>query len=201
VRAVSEVPLLLLDVDGVLNALADEVDPSTWPSWRQGHATADGTAWPIRWAPDAVARLRSWHESGHLELQWLTTWGHEANLELRALLGLPELAVAGTYDDVDDDAGSIEPDAAGAHAAVAPSAPDELSGRWWKHDVVRRLHHAQPHRRIVWIDDELHADSPHRTWAESVGIVAIRPDPRSGLRPIDLAVVASVIGHDDDSAW
>lgn len=188
----TDVPLLLLDVDGVLNALSDG-DLRAWPAWRVGHATADGTAWPIRWAPDAVERLRSWHEGRHLELQWLTTWGHEANLELRALLGLPELAVAGTYDDVD--AGTTEPAASGTHAAVAPSAPDLLSGRWWKHDVVRRLRHERPGRRLIWVDDELHVDSPFRAWAEGAGIVAIGPDPRTGVRPIDLAVVADVLGH------
>jgi hypothetical protein len=188
------VPLLLLDVDGVLNALSDG-DARTWPTWRTGHAVADGTAWPIRWSPDAVARLRSWHESGHLELQWLTTWGHEANTGLRALLGLPEMVVAGTYEDAAAEAGSVEPAAADAHAGVAPSAPDRLSGHWWKHDVVRRLRHEHPARRLIWVDDELHAASPHRTWAEGAGIVTIGPDPRHGISPGDLSVIADVLGH------
>ena len=37
-------PLLLLDVDGVLNALGDgEELYGAWSDWRQGWATADGT--------------------------------------------------------------------------------------------------------------------------------------------------------------
>lgn len=63
-------PLLLLDVDGVLNALADDGEHVVaWPDWRRGRAEADGTAWPILWAPAVVERLRSWHDSGLVEIQ------------------------------------------------------------------------------------------------------------------------------------
>ena len=97
-------PLLLLDVDGVLNALGDDGQlKAAGGDWRQGWATADGTRWPITWSPAVVARLAAWHDQGRLELQWLTTWGHDANDELRDLLGLPRLAVAGTYQDEDAD--------------------------------------------------------------------------------------------------
>jgi hypothetical protein len=61
-------PLLLLDVDGVLNALADDGGhQDAWPQWRSGYATADGSRWPITWAPAVVERLRGWHEDGRVE--------------------------------------------------------------------------------------------------------------------------------------
>ncbi len=184
-------PLLLLDVDGVLNALGGS-GLAAWPEWRTGRALADGTAWPIRWAPTVVERLRGWHEQGRVELQWLTTWGHQANLGLRGLLDLPELAVAGTYQDEGPYAGRTDHEDAAAHAAVAPAAPDELTGRWWKRDVVRRLVGEQPDRLLLWVDDELH-DRPNRyvAWAEQQGVVAVGPDPRTGLSPADLDLLES----------
>ena len=186
-------PLLLLDVDGVLNALAGG-DPQVWPEWRAGRATADGRAWPIRWAPAVVDRLRGWHEQGRVELQWLTTWGHDANLELRVLLDLPALEVAGTHDE-EPSAGSPEHEGAVAHAAVAPAAPDELTGRWWKHDVVRRLRRAQPERGLLWVDDELHdRRSPYVAWAERHGVVALGPHPLTGLTPADLDLLEVALG-------
>lgn len=179
----ADAPLLLLDVDGVLNALG--ADPDAWRSYRTGSAVADGRSWPIRWAPDAVARLRSWHEQGRVELQWLTTWGHDANRSLRHLLELPELAVAGTYDE--GDAGAREVASTSAHAAHAPSAPDPLTGRWWKYDVVRRVQREHPERLVLWVDDELHRPSAFLGWArEQQRLVPCGPGPSVGLTPADL---------------
>ena len=182
-------PLLLLDVDGVLNALSDELpDTSVWPRWQRGYADADGTTWPIVFSPDVVERLKGWHEQGLAEIQWLTTWGHDANGSLRELLGLPELTVAGTYDDADPREGAETQTGALSHAAAAPSAPDPLSGHWWKYDVVQRLRVQSPERLVVWVDDELHPrSSPFRRWAEQQpDLTPVGPDPRRGLTPQDL---------------
>ncbi len=130
-------PLVLLDEDGVRNALGDDDVGEGWDDWQQGWATAEGTRWPITSSPTVIGRLRTWHRDGRLELQWLTTWGHDANAELRALLGLPHLAVAGTHQD--EDADGVATVLTDSHAATAPSAPDPLSGPWWKYDVVRRV--------------------------------------------------------------
>jgi hypothetical protein len=192
-------PLLLLDVDGVLNALADDERHLTaWPSWRQGWARAEGTRWPIRWAPAVVDRLRDWHDADRIQIQWLTTWGHDANGELRRLLGLPELPVAGTYAEHGDEAvdeGAPEAVAAGrAHASVAPAAPDPLSGRWWKYDVVRRLREQQPERPMIWVDDELHSPhSPFARWAAGNGVLAVGPHPVTGLSPTDLETIEAAL--------
>lgn len=182
-------PLILLDVDGVLNALSDDADP-VWRQWRRGHAHADGTSWPIVWAPPVVDRLRSWHETGNVEIQWLTTWGHDANGELRRLLGLPRFVVAGTYTEFDVD-GAAADVAADAHAAAAPSAPDPLSGYWWKYDVVRRVLVEHPGRQVIWVDDELHQESgSFRRWAEEhPDVLPVGPDPGSGLVAGDLDLI------------
>ncbi len=189
-------PLVLLDVDGVLNALGDDDQlTGAWPDWHQGWATADGTRWPSTWSPTVIARLASWHAEGRLELQWLTTWGHDANTELRDLLGLPWLDVAGTYQD--EDAGAAAPTAADSHAAAAPSAPDPLSGRWWKYDVVRRVLAQHPDRPVVWVDDELQPGTAFRCWAdEQPGLHAVGPDPLLGLTAGDLASMVEVMEQD-----
>lgn len=180
-------PLLLLDVDGVLNALSDHGEHrAAWPDWSRGSATSDGTSWPILWAPAVVDRLLAWHEEGQVELQWLTTWGHDANGELRALLGLPHLTVAGTYEDEGAE-GWASQGMGVSHASVAPAAPDPLSGEWWKYDVVRRLLD-QTDRRLIWVDDELHRPTgPFRQWADAHDrVVAVGPAPRTGLTAADL---------------
>ena len=121
-------------------------------------------------------------------MQWLTTWGHDANRSLRELLDLPELPVPGTYGDADESEG--DPDAApGAHAAVTPAAPDELTGRWWKFDVVRRLVRAGPSRRLVWIDDDLRFPEVQQWMAREADSLLVVPDPRTGLVAADLGAV------------
>jgi hypothetical protein len=194
--ASAETPLLLLDVDGVVNALGDELDPAVWPDWQAGWAEADGRRFQIRWSPSVARRLRDWHDSAAVELQWLTTWGHDANRELRDLLELPELAVAGTYDEDPDTAGSPDDDGDGtSHASVAPAAPDPLSGHWWKYDVVQRVRRRHPGRLVLWVDDELHRpDLSFRRWAdEQADVVAVGPDPACGLSPGDLERVGELL--------
>ena len=183
----SSPPLVLLDVDGVLNAVPGRGRSDAWSDWRTGLATADGRQFPITWSPTVVSAVRSWQQLA--QVQWLTTWGHDANTSLRHLLELPELPVAGTYDDVDGPAGDV--DAAGpAHASVAPAAPDRLTGRWWKFDVVRRIVRTGEPRRIVWLDDDLVGQRDVREWMrETTTSLLVAPDPRSGLTAAHLAAV------------
>lgn len=182
-------PLLLLDVDGVLNVVT-RTPPDVWPDWQLGSASADDVTWPIRFSPTVVAQLRGWHEQGRVELQWLTTWGYDANLGLRALLGLPELQVAGTHRD----AGSASALGGASLAGVTPAAPDDLTGRWWKLDVVRRLRAEQPERLLLWVDDELRGRrNRFAEWAREAAIVPVGPQPDTGLTREDLAAIDAAL--------
>jgi len=185
-------PLVLLDVDGVLNALARPPDVRAWQDWQLGQAVADGRSWPIAWSPSVVDAVRGWRDRA--DVQWLTTWGHNANDSLRQLLDLPELPVAGTHQDgpvPQDLVPQGEPDAAPqAHASIAPAAPDELTGRWWKFDVVRHLVRTQPGRRLVWVDDDLDVDGPVGQWMDrEADCLLVVPFPVTGLVAADLAAV------------
>ncbi len=139
-----------------------------------------------------MAQLVAWHREGGLEPQWLTSWDHDAKTELRDLLGLPQLAVTGTYPDEDADGAAAT--SADAHAAAAPSAPGPQSGHWRKYDVVRRVLAEQPDRRVIWVDDELQPGTAFRRWSdEQPTLHADDSGPTLGLADTDLASMVVVM--------
>jgi len=125
-------PILLLDVDGVLNAALLDLPEG----WRRG--TFNGFL--LSWNPTVTARLRNLHEAGRVEIQWLTTWADKADQLLAEPMGLPRgLRVHGR------------------EGVASTGFAGRLRGAsgWWKLDAARALADAQPGRRIVWIDDDL----------------------------------------------
>ena len=124
-------PILLLDVDGVLNA----VGPDAAERWQRGVFNG----FTVYWDPTITARLREWHESGRVEIQWLTTWADNADTWLAEPLGLPR----------------------GLRTRASGAAPTGFLGRrggeagWWKLTAAREAAEEEPGRRIVWIDDDL----------------------------------------------
>src|SRR3712207_9460322 len=74
-------PILLLDVDGVLNAARVDLPEG----WERG--TLNG--YVLAWNPTITKRLRELHESGRVEIQWLTTWTTDAERLLAEPMGLP----------------------------------------------------------------------------------------------------------------
>ena len=128
----SDVPILLLDVDGVLNAARADLPAG----WERG--TFNG--YVLTWDPTITARLRKLHESGRVEIQWLTTWTTDADRLLAEPMGLPRGLVT--------------------HAR-ADSAPIGFSGlfggrsSWWKLAAARAVAESEPDRRIIWVDDDL----------------------------------------------
>lgn len=83
------VPVWLLDVDGVVNA--------TRPGWgaapRRQMAYADGEAWPMRWAPALMDRIRALVVAESVEVRWCTTWCAWAD-QLERMWRLPPLGRA-----------------------------------------------------------------------------------------------------------
>lgn len=159
-------PLWLLDVDGVLNAVSHRPDPDVWPDWRHGTAFANGSSWPIWFSPTLTRAIADLHERGLAEIRWLTTWGEDANGELRELLGLPRLQVAGTGDVFD------------------PTVD------WWKFDVVKSFHRAEPNRRLIWTDDDLLYLPEAQAWvAARTRSLVIAPRSDRGLTPDQLTEI------------
>lgn len=103
-------PILLLDVDGVLNAVSDGF-PMTWGKWVQTNAGG----FRITWSPDMIAALARLAE--RVEMRWLTTWWDmTGRLDF---LRLPPMAVANTHEEF--------------HARRGPLD-------WWKLTVAQRVY-------------------------------------------------------------
>ena len=125
-------PILLLDVDGVLNAARWEL--------REGWERGTFHGFVLSWDPTITARLRELHESGRVEIQWLTTWTTDADKLLAEPMGLPRGLKVHDRDDV---------------APTGYSGPAGGLSGWWKLAAARAVAEAEPGRRIVWIDDDL----------------------------------------------
>ena len=153
-------PILLLDVDGVLNTPRRDLPDG----WERGRFNG----YVLTWDPTVTARLRRLHESGRVEIQWLTTWTTDADRLLAGPMGLPR----GLRTH--------------ARADAAPTgflgSLDGASG-WWKLAVAREVAAAEPDRRIVWIDDDLaeQADDTGDWLAANPHVLVVAPDLYVGL--------------------
>jgi hypothetical protein len=167
--------VLLLDVDGVLNAVRRDLPEG----WRRG--TFNG--YVLSWDPTVVARLREWHESGRVELQWLTTWTSMADTLLAEPMGLPRGLRTHDRDDV------LPTGFGGRFGGVAG---------WWKLAAARAVAEAEPGRRIVWIDDDL-ADQASDTseWLAAQGdVLVVAPEFSTGLTHAELDRVEAWLDAD-----
>jgi hypothetical protein len=156
----SDVPILLLDVDGVLNAARLDLPDG----WRRG--TFNGFV--LSWDPTVTARLRELHDSGRVEIQWLTTWTTNADRLLAEPMGLPRGLKTHARDD-----------------AAPTGFLGTLRGQsgWWKLDLARRAAEAEPDRRIIWIDDDLaqQAADTGEWLAARPHVLVVAPDLFAGL--------------------
>jgi hypothetical protein len=157
-------PVLLLDVDGVLNAVRQDLPEG----WQRGRFNG----YVLSWDPSVVARLRAMHESGRVELQWLTTWTELADQLLAGPLGLPRGLRTHSRD--------AAPTGFGGSLQAASS--------WWKLTAAQAVAQAEPGRRIVWIDDDLGLQAEDtREWLAAHGdVLVVAPEFRTGLTHAEL---------------
>ena len=156
----NDVPILLLDVDGVLNAARMDLPEG----WRQGRFNG----YVLSWDPTVTARLRKLHDSGRVEIQWLTTWTTDADRLLAEPMGLPRGLTTHARED-----------------AAPTGFLGRLGGRsgWWKLDAARDVAEAEPDRRIIWIDDDLAQQAADTgDWlAAHPHVLVVAPDLFAGL--------------------
>lgn len=132
--------------------------------WERGHFNG----FVLSWDPSVTARLRSWHESGRVEIRWLTTWSSDADRLLAEPMGLPRGLRA--YER-------------GSFGPSGFAGPWGGRSGWWKLDVARAVASEEPDRRIVWIDDDL-AEQAAETgdWlAANPHVLVVAPDLLVGL--------------------
>lgn len=81
-------PLILLDVDGVLNPF---VRPGK--AWQAHKCACGGTTYNMLLNPEHGPQLLALAEQGGAELVWATAWEHDANRAIAPIIGLPQLPV------------------------------------------------------------------------------------------------------------
>jgi hypothetical protein len=139
---VTDLPVWLLDVDGVLNAATKKPDRNVWPldDWAEGCAHDGRRQWPILFARPVAAFIREVHEQGRAEIRWHTTWQQDAAV-VGKLMHLPDFPVA---------------EAPEWHAFLAADRVKLHDDEWWKIGAAVRVVEEEK-RPLLWTDDD--ADS------------------------------------------
>lgn len=166
----SAVPVLYLDVDGVLNAL--DVSRSRWPDVRTVHErpVPGGRAYRLHLSAAMGAALAALE----VEIRWATTWAQAAGPCISPHIGLPlDLAVSCTPDDP---ASHFKGEAIRAEVEAERRpfiwVDDEAISGTWK-------------RWAAQVRDD------------GVPNLLVEPDTRSGLTPEDLERIAAWVASLD----
>ncbi len=175
--ALNHLPLWLLDIDGVLNAFDHPMMHSWFNRARFNKSslsadafqdleqfsvkTSGGSEFQFISSLELMADLVRLHDSGFVEIAWLTTWQHDAVSEVAPLFGLPHFPVAATqYGD--------DP--------------------WWKtHAGIEAIQLGRP---IIWTDDDAITRKAARLFSESdIDHLLIQPNPNVALTRKHIAVI------------
>ncbi|GAA4221431.1 hypothetical protein FHR32_005082 [Streptosporangium album] len=153
-------PLLLIDVDGVLNPFR-----RPGPEWFRTKCSADGRSYNMLLNPAHGPKLLDLAATVGCDLVWATTWEHDANTEISPKIGLPELPVI----EVDRD--NRWRDRGVDVMFKTPHVADWVKGR-----------------PFVWLDDDLtDLDEAYLREHEGVGdFLVIHVDGQFGLTDGDL---------------
>ena len=159
-------PLLLLDVDGVLNPYAASrnwLDKSDYRRRNLSVSDSGGTL-PVWLDKSHGPLLLDLAVTAGLELAWCTTWEHLANVEIGPRIGLPEL----------------------------PVIEFGFNGQRWKFGPVLEYAGDRP---VAWLDDDFELQHEDCSWfREQRGdrpTLLQLVDPHHGLRQQDVDAVAS----------
>jgi hypothetical protein len=161
-------PLLLLDVDGVLNPWAAPNRPGEFVEYRFRLTSWGRKRLRVWLNPRHGAELSMLAERAGVELVWATTWAQRANVLVGPVIGLPELPVI---------------EFAGPHSDGLPS---------WKFPAVARYGYGRP---LAWLDDdfslfpEARAAFLAKRNADGLATELVSVDPRVGMTGEDLAAV------------
>lgn len=168
-------PVLLLDIDGVINATTR--NPYSWPKGDWVQVQAGG--FTIRAATPVLTWLTNRHLSGIVEIQWHTTWQQDA-WKVGEALGLPEFEVCAAPEytlEVEE-----------AKKAGYGWVPERTGRPWWKLPAALRVLEAG--RPLIWCDDDISYDQAARKAlgqsAPEVPRCAISPSSSEGLRQVHL---------------
>ncbi len=167
----TDLPVLFLDVDGVLNAYALDPILAGFDDFEVHEVTiGDDTGFrmtlDLRLSPgmgQALATLPA-------EIVWLTTWEHNADQLIAPLVGLPR-----------------------GLRVLSPPSGAKTGTPLWKLDALRQSVSLNP-TPFVWLDDDLNlfrAAVSAEKWASELPVpsLLIAPDPRAGILPEDIEAI------------
>lgn len=181
-------PVLLLDVDGVVNAMSKQAPTHVWPAkvWQRAKIRAsNGMEYPFLWAIPVVEWLTRLHESGDVDIRWHTTWQHEA-MRVGERLGLPEFTVLECPEFAE---------ARRNGSALVARLLREGLPRWWKYPAAERVL-SDEGSRMIWIDDDIDyqiSAGARRTLKSVYNVELVCPGERTGLLPKHMLRVEAVI--------
>lgn len=167
-------PVLLLDIDGVVNAISKELPRHVWPTlaWERAEYVFNGEKLPLLWCRHVVEYLTFLHVQGRVEVRWHTTWQETAH-EFAQIVGLPE--------------GFASIAKAGEHMANPSLFAKQqlLAGKpnWWKYPAAERVL-TEEQRPLIWVDDDISWKVPrvHRDAMVGLGrVLIVSPDSTTGL--------------------
>lgn len=176
-------PVWLLDIDGVINAVANKPDGSVWPkeTWHR----KDVAYFPMLVAEPVLEFIRDVHRLGLAEIRWHTTWQQQAITQFAPAFDLPDFQLQEGYK--------------------------EVNGVWPKIYAYKDLRLED--RPCIWTDDDLdnlsYNDDPDN-WVRSAlprsgsqnflrrgNSLLIAPRPTLGLTRRHLKEIADFIGRPD----
>lgn len=167
-------PVLLLDIDGVINAVSKALPAHVWPTlaWDRAEYAFNGEQLPLLWSKPVVEYLTELDLRERVEIRWHTTWQATAS-EFGALVGLPEfpIAQAGEY---------MANPSLFAKQQLLAGKPN-----WWKYPAAERVL-TEEERPLIWVDDDITWKVPrvYRDAMAKLGTVLIvSPDKVTGLIP------------------
>lgn len=159
---------ILLDVDGVLNALlpVNATPPQTWSDWHISRAEGFRMC-------TSKAMARSITDLG--EVHWLTTWNEDnlANAIISPLVGIGPFPVA-----------------------ARPSDRLVFGDEMWKPRAAEVF--SKQHARVVWIDDDArHLWAEWKGGAAfPSNMLVVSPNPDTGLTPDEIEQIKGWIANE-----
>lgn len=184
-------PVLLLDIDGVLNAQSYyQRQPPThvwkFPLWKRAKIKSlNGMAYPFLWAQPVVDWLTGLHESEDVEIRWHSTW-QEESLDVGRVLGLPEFKVHECLEWPEFEANG---------SALAARLVRACMPGWWKYPAAEDVVSSEG-RRLIWIDDDIDAMisvGARRQMNSIYNLALVCPNDRTGITPKQMAKVDAAI--------
>ncbi|WP_081745016.1 HAD domain-containing protein [Arthrobacter sp. H14] len=161
------------DVDGIFNAYNSK-SPAAATGWTGEWLpmTIPG-AYPGQWSRELVAAINELAAMSGVIWKWLTSWEHEAPLQLAPAIGL--------------DAGQWQ---------VITGVEYDAFWDWWKLDRIKKDVEATSPDRFIWIDDDIDFDPSALKWLRGMGNRALRICPKTihGLTTAHLDEISTFVG-------